>query len=185
MDPVQLVFLILNVINILTSEVLIVSNSNDPAIPYRLPYYSDGKNSCYAFEHEAESLTIQSERDNCDISKMMEKFKASGGLVLPENAVDQVPIFRDVSEISDYSELMRTMAEIHSYFETLPAEERAAYGNDPAVFADSLVAEPMPQPPASSESGSNGEVPVDPVPPSSGSESGPSDSPPKVGPDSP
>lgn len=78
--------------------------------------------------------TRQSEADAADINKILKRFERSG--ILPLN--DRQGLYLDVSEVGDYRSALDQVMKVNEYFKTLPAESRAMFDNDPAVFLDKV-----------------------------------------------
>lgn len=83
---------------------------------------------------EDPSLARESEKDATDVNKIMERYKKTG--IIPMSG--QEMFFADVSSVASYQEIMDRVAAGNQAFERLPAEVRARYQNDPAVFLDAL-----------------------------------------------
>lgn len=76
------------------------------------------------------SLTVQSERDNCDINKIIAKYEKTG--ILPR--MKNLPEYLDVSSAADYHAAQNVVAAAMSTFHGLPSEIRLKFDNDPAAF---------------------------------------------------
>lgn len=74
------------------------------------------------------SLTIQSERDNCDINKVLSKFKATGVMT---NIRTTPPLQGDFSESFDYQTSVNQVLAAQDAFNALPATLRKRFDNDP------------------------------------------------------
>lgn len=83
------------------------------------------------------SMTKQSFKDETDINVIVSRALKNGFLPpLPSN-----PVFADVSREFDYRDSLDRIASIQDAFDTLPAEVRARFSNDPANLLDALVDE--------------------------------------------
>lgn len=82
-----------------------------------------------------ESLTIQSEAESANIPKIMEKYTKTG---IVDVHVRENLQYGDVSEIPDFHAAMNEVSRAHSLFETLDAQIRSRFGNDPAKMIDFL-----------------------------------------------
>jgi len=95
--------------------------------------YDDMPDKGLFFDHEKEpSLTVQSEKDNCDINVLMEKYQKSG--VLP--VVQTSPVYGDFSQIPDYQDMRNRLIDAENAFMALPAKIRREFDDDPAEFMD-------------------------------------------------
>jgi len=77
-------------------------------------------------------MTRQSEKDSCDVNKIVERFKRTG--ILPP--VARQGFYADVAELGGYREVLERVNEARGYFAQLPAQVRADFENDPAQFLD-------------------------------------------------
>lgn len=81
-----------------------------------------------------ESRTRQSEKDNCDINKIMERFNRTGRLPtmqsLPPNYGD--------ARVVDYQTAQEIIKDAKTRFNALPAETRKHFGNDPQIYLQAL-----------------------------------------------
>ncbi|AXL15182.1 internal scaffolding protein [Microviridae sp.] len=105
---------------------------------FKTAYAVDVEKIDYGYNFHLPSLALQSAKDECDITKILEKYRATG---VPPSSNENPPIFQDVSELEDYSEVMRNLKDAEFYFDSLPATERENFDNDPLLFLDYLVAE--------------------------------------------
>jgi len=78
------------------------------------------------------SLTVQSEKDNCDINLLMDRYQKSG--ILP--VMQATPIFGDFTELPDYREAVEIVMKAKASFDSLDAKVRREFNNDPAEFLD-------------------------------------------------
>lgn len=83
---------------------------------------------------EGTGKTDQSQVDDCDINKIMARYKKLGVLP-PETAVKQ---FIDVSNIGDYHSSMNAILAAQDAFMQLDARIREAFENDPALLIAAL-----------------------------------------------
>lgn len=81
-----------------------------------------------------ESKTRQADLDSSDINKIVKRFERDGVMPL----TGREGIYMDVSEIGDYRSALEQVRKAEEYFETLPAESRAMFSNDPAEFLDKV-----------------------------------------------
>lgn len=78
------------------------------------------------------SLAIQSERDNCDVNLIVDRFQKTG--VLP--TMNKTPQYGDFSQLPDYQESLNTVIAAQKAFMTLDARIRKQFDNNPAEFLD-------------------------------------------------
>lgn len=83
------------------------------------------------------SKTKTSERDACDINKMVARFKDSGVLPIVNDIAAQ---YADVSELGSYHDARNRIANAEQMFGSLPSKIRERFHNDPGelltFFAD-------------------------------------------------
>lgn len=84
-----------------------------------------------------ETRTRQSERDACDVNKIMARFEKTG--LLPVDGRDAY--FANVSQMGDFREAMEHVRLGERFFSQMPAAVRSRFDNDPAAFLD-FVADP-------------------------------------------
>lgn len=82
---------------------------------------------------EDPSLTKQSERDACDINKIMAQYERSG--VLKHVALNS-GFYADVSSVPDYQAAFDVVAAADTLFASLPADIRARFNNNPGDYLD-------------------------------------------------
>lgn len=76
------------------------------------------------------SITKQSFADEVDINKIVDGFMKSG--FLPQRAGS--PFYGDVSDISDYQDCLNKVIEAQGLFNSMPANIRDRFNNDPAAL---------------------------------------------------
>lgn len=81
------------------------------------------------------SLAVQSEKDSCDINKIVSKFKSTG--VMTNVRTDQ-PLFGDFSDLVDIQTQRIRMQDAQEAFMTLPAQIRKRFSNDPVELINFL-----------------------------------------------
>lgn len=74
------------------------------------------------------SMTIQSEKDSCDINKIVARFKATGVM---SNIAQSMPQQGDFTEVTDYHSAMNQVVAANEAFMALPAHVRKRFANDP------------------------------------------------------
>lgn len=82
--------------------------------------------------------TVQSDRDEADINKIVARIQKTGQL--PPMLKGQ-PFYGDVSEIGNLAECMEKVLEAENLFMTFPAEVRERFANDPVRMVDFLADE--------------------------------------------
>ncbi|UYD39238.1 MAG: internal scaffolding protein [Wigfec virus K19_170] len=80
------------------------------------------------------SKTVQSEKDNCDINKIMERFNRTGKL--PAMQV-QPPQYAD-ARVVDFQTAQQIVKDAKEQFQALPSQARKAFGNDPQAFLEAI-----------------------------------------------
>jgi len=85
--------------------------------------------------NELPSRTIQSEKDSCDINKILAKFKATG---IMTNINTRQPLDGDFTEVADYHSAMIQVAAAQESFMALPSALRKRFGNDPGNLLNFL-----------------------------------------------
>lgn len=108
------------------------------------------------------SKTVQSEADQADIKEIIQRYEKNGVLIRPSDVDLQ---FRDVSEFSDFSDLMMQTKVAEAEFMRLPSKVREVFGHSVEKWLDAAhdpekltelrpqleklgVIEPVPSPPA-------------------------------------
>lgn len=77
------------------------------------------------------TMTIQSEKDNCDINVIMNRY-ATCGTPLPYRTDGVEPVYADVSELGDYMENFQRCKQAEEMFNSLPSALRKELDNNPA-----------------------------------------------------
>lgn len=80
----------------------------------------------------SESYVQQQFKDDCDIHTIIDRFTRG----LPYRVNSQTPVYGDFSDVQDFKEAQNLIARTTEFFETLPADLRARFGNSPASFLD-------------------------------------------------
>ena len=76
-------------------------------------------------------MTVQSEKDNCDINVIMNRY-ATCGTPLPYRTDGVQPVYADVSELGDYMENYQRCKQAEEMFNNLPSALRKELDNNPA-----------------------------------------------------
>lgn len=89
------------------------------------------------------SRTKQSFRDECDINKIMKRFKnVMGADYLSRYQGYLNGQYGDFSNVTDYRSAIDQVSQARAVFEALPSKVRSRFENDPAQFLD-FVHNPM------------------------------------------
>lgn len=83
--------------------------------------------------NEEPSLTVQSEKDDADIKQIIQRYERNGVLIRPTD-VDMA--FLDVSEFTDFSEMMLQTKIAEQKFMELPSKVREAFGHSVYEWLD-------------------------------------------------
>jgi len=83
-------------------------------------------------------LTQQSMKDECDINRLMERYRKTGQL---PDLVRKNPQYGDFSAVPDFLEAQNVIIRAQEQFDALPAKVRERFGNDPAKML-AFVADP-------------------------------------------
>ena len=78
------------------------------------------------------TMAQQQFRDEADINTIMERFGRTGELVAPV----RLPQYGDFTGVTDYHSAMNAVVEAQASFDSLPANIRARFQNDPAQFVE-------------------------------------------------
>lgn len=81
---------------------------------------------------EEESLAQQSFKEECDINTIVRRFGITGELPVGV----RMPTYDDFTGVNDYHSALNAIVAACESFETLPAEVRERFGNDPGKFVD-------------------------------------------------
>lgn len=84
----------------------------------------------FDFFTEGESLTVQDEKDEADINKMMDRFGITGSI----NLTKASPLPDDYLRVSSFHEAVNVVRAAQESFNELPADVRAKFENDPGRF---------------------------------------------------
>lgn len=100
--------------------------------PVPLQYMPSNRLGDISFEGEF-SLTKQSEAAACDINNIMSQYERTG--LIPHVAQYQGQ-YADLGDSLSYHDSMNAVIAAQNAFDSLPANIRARFGNDPAAFLD-------------------------------------------------
>lgn len=90
-------------------------------------YRENGTISVTTINNEP-SLAIQSEKDSCDIAKIVAKFQSTGILT---NFRQEPPQYGDFTNVCDYATAVQRVQEAENAFMSLDANIRARFKNNP------------------------------------------------------
>lgn len=77
------------------------------------------------------SRTQQHFKDEANINSIMTKYGKSGLLTDPTKTPTKMPQFGDYSEVADFQTMQNKVIEVNNYFQSLPADIRKMFDNDP------------------------------------------------------
>lgn len=79
------------------------------------------------------SKAVQSQKDRADIKKIIARYKNTG---IVDHLANVDRVFRDVSEFTDFADLMRQTKEAERQFMTLPSKLRAVFDHSVERWLD-------------------------------------------------
>lgn len=85
---------------------------------------------------QAESMTKQSHKDECDINNILTQFKRTG---IIQHITQQQPIYTDLPDNIDYQEALHIQQSASEAFATLPSAVRRYFENNPAKLLQALT----------------------------------------------
>lgn len=83
-------------------------------------------------------FTDQSQKDSCDINKIIDRYRETGYLVDPMHPGVRQPIFGDFSYCVDYQECLDLIDRADAAFMSLPSKVRERFHNNPQEIFDFL-----------------------------------------------
>lgn len=83
-------------------------------------------------------FTDQSQKDSCDINKIIDRYRETGYLVDPMHPGVRQPMFGDFSFCVDYQECLDLIERADAAFMTLPSKVRERFHNNPQEIFDFL-----------------------------------------------
>lgn len=86
-------------------------------------------------------LTDQSQKDDCDINRIMARYRETGYLVDPVHPGTSEPLFGDFTDLPDYQAALDLINRADDAFMHLPAKVREKFGNNPQEIFDFLADE--------------------------------------------
>lgn len=84
------------------------------------------------------SLADQSQKDDCDVNKIMQRYRETGFLTDPLHPGSSQPLFGDFSDLPDYQACLEKLNAADAAFATLPASVRDRFENNPQKLFDFL-----------------------------------------------
>lgn len=94
----------------------------------------------YAKKFTDESRTKQCFKDECDINKIVARYKKQTGIDLAEQLADYTKgSYGDFSDVVDYHTALDRIMQAEANFEALPAVLRKQFNNDPGYFVDFMT----------------------------------------------
>lgn len=113
------------------------------ATPLLIPYAydADAVSKATGLFCPEETLTQQNTREQTDINYIVATFARSG--IMPQPT--RLPTYGDFTGVSDFREAMQLVQEATDAFNSLPADARAYFDNDPANLLDYIENSPDPQ----------------------------------------
>ena len=88
---------------------------------------------------ESVSRAKQSFRKEADINCIMSKYAKSGLLTDPMCVSTRMPQFGDFSAVYDFQSMQNRVIEVRNYFESLPADVRKRFDNDPQKLMEFMA----------------------------------------------
>jgi len=89
--------------------------------------------------HTGKSRTQQQFKDDCNVNKILAKFKATGSITHIQNT--QAGVYADLTQMPSYQESLNTVVAAQRAFEEVPAKIRQRFSNDPQEFINFLADE--------------------------------------------
>jgi len=79
------------------------------------------------------SMTQQQFKDECDVNHIMKKYITTGEI---HHLNRKQGVYADMSEIKDYQGMLHTVMEAQEAFQSLPADVREKFKNDPSKLIE-------------------------------------------------
>lgn len=98
-------------------------------------YFRDNGTICSTVVNSEPTMTVQSERDACDVNLIVAKYAKTG---LMTNIRTDKPMYGDFSSSVDYHESVFRLQQAEDAFMDLPANIRKRFDNDPGKLIDFL-----------------------------------------------
>jgi phage internal scaffolding protein len=100
-------------------------------VKFRTAY--DGVRVAVGLTFVKPTLTVQYEKDMCDINRIMAKYQKTG---LIDHVSRYQGQYADVANTPTYQEAMQTIINANAAFQSLPSAIRDRFANDPARFLE-------------------------------------------------
>lgn len=94
---------------------------------FRTCYTAKGEKQGTVFTEP--TMTIQSEKDSCDINFIMERYERTG---IMQHVAAVQPLYEDVADIQDFQSSLLITEKAQAAFDALPARLRKELDNNPA-----------------------------------------------------
>lgn len=88
-------------------------------------------------DKDSRSKTIQSDMDVADINKIMARYEKTG-VIIDTSGIERKPVYGDFTEIKDYHTSLSAIRNVERAFNTLPANIRNRFNNDPQTLINFL-----------------------------------------------
>lgn len=98
-------------------------------------YFRENGTICSTVVNDEPSLTIQSEKDSCDVNLIVARYAQTGAM---GNIRTDQPMYGDFSSAVDYNEALLKIQQAEDSFMELPANVRKRFDNDPGKLIDFL-----------------------------------------------
>lgn len=84
--------------------------------------------------HSDQQVRVQEQfKDDCDVNNIMKKYQSTGQF---NHATSKQGSYKDFFGITDYHDMLNTVMYAQEAFQTLPAETRARFANDPGELLE-------------------------------------------------
>jgi phage internal scaffolding protein len=97
------------------------------------PNYNPKKRVRYIFKSKKPSLTVQSEKDFCDVNHIMSRYHRDG---IIEHVRTVKGRYGDFTEVTDYQTALNVVHDASDMFMSLPSSIRSKFDNDPHLFLE-------------------------------------------------
>lgn len=96
-----------------------------------MSFYREHKRVVY--RSDLPSRTVQDPRDECDVNKLMAKYRKTGMI---SHLAKHPPRYEDVSNAVSFQEALNIVNQAEAEFMKMSASIRARFGNDPGKFME-------------------------------------------------
>lgn len=158
-----------------------IEDGDSPTFYIRSAYDSRNLEFETGLECKEPTLTIQSEKDSCDINFILDRYAKSQAP--PIFQYGKEGFYADITNIPDYQEAMNRITYTEQYFDQLPSRIKKQFENNPANLLD-FLADPANneqaialglRPKPSTEAAPTAPIPPDPVAPPTGGSTPPAE----------